>query len=217
LVPAKPEPIPGFAAVSAEAAYGLANQLRYMGLFAGTGQNEDGAPKFELERPLSRLESLAILLRLLGLESAASKSTAANPFRDVPAWGDRTAAYAYEIGLTVGINQEHTLYAPDRLISAKEFTAFLLRALGYRESANDFKFDQALDKAAAAELYKLVEPAKLKGTEFLRAEAVIAISDALLAYQKNSTLRLIDKLQADNVIEKDAASDFVAVYSKTKK
>jgi hypothetical protein len=188
-----------------------------MGLFVGTGNDENGSPALELERPMSRLESLAVLIRLLGLEDTASKAAAVNPFIDAPDWGAKTAAYAYAIGLTVGINDERALYAPDRLISAKEFTAFLLRALGYHESSNDFKFEESLEKAVSFKLYKIIEPAKLKGAEFLRAEAVIAIADALISFRKGSELRLIDKLEADSVVDGQMALDFIAAYNSAKK
>jgi hypothetical protein len=217
LVPAKPKPIPNLTVASAETTYEIANQLYFMGLFEGTGNDAENAPVFELERSMSRIESLALIIRLLGLEDAASKSSVRNPFLDVPLWGEKTAAYAYSIGLVVGINQEHTILAADRLISAKEFSALLLRVLGYHESSGDFSFDQAVEKAVAVNLYKLIEPAKLKGSEMLRGEAVVAIADALISYTKSADTRLIDKLVTDGAVNKDAADGFISSYDKVKK
>jgi hypothetical protein len=152
---------------------------------------------------------LAILIRLLGLEDTAAKSTAPNPFKDVPEWGDRIAAYAYSIGLTVGINEERTLFGSNNVATPQELAAFLLRILGYHESEGDFQFSQAREKAVEVELYKPSESEALgRDNVTLRAEAVISIADALLAKIKNSDSRLIDKLVEEKTISKEAAESF---------
>jgi hypothetical protein len=207
-----PKPIPKLEVASPETVFSLANELNTIGLFVGTGTDTKGAPVFELERPMTRLESLAVILRLLGLESAADKAENANPFKDVPEWGEKTTAYAYSIGLTFGVNDEHTLFAPDRVITAKEFSAFLLRVLGFAEAKNDFTFEKALDKAVEVKLFSLVETAKFNKTEFLRAEAVVSISNALITYVKDSDSRLIDRLVSQGVISKESANGFTSSY-----
>jgi hypothetical protein len=164
------------------------------------------------------MESLAAILRLLGLEGEASRSGAENPFKDVPDWGGRIAAYAYSIGLAAGVDEEHTMFEPDRRVSAREFTAFLLRALGYREADGDFRFEESLQKAVEVNLYKLMESARLDNdSEYLRAEAVISIADALIARMKDSDSMLIDKLASQGVISKEAAEAFVKSYESSYK
>ena len=111
----------------------IADALYKLGLFVGTGTDAEGKPIFELERQPTRLEALALIIRLMGLEKDAFAFTGANRFTDVPGWGERYAAYGYHIGITVGVNDERTLFAPNRQVTAHEFTTFLLRVLGYSE------------------------------------------------------------------------------------
>ena len=193
----------------------LADQLYKLKLFVGTGLNSDGTPAFELSRPLTRLEALTIVVRLMGLEKEAAAYTGENPFTDVPSWGDRIAAFAYSEGITAGVNNEHTLFAPDRLVTYQEFTAFLLRVLGYSEKNNDFKYDQALNKAIEISLYGMREsPIINSGLNYLRADAVIAMTDALLTNMKGSNIKLLDKLVNDGLLNRDAADDYVTEAGK---
>jgi hypothetical protein len=86
----------------------LADQLYRVKLFAGTGNEINGDPIFDLERPLNRIEALTLVTRLMGLEQEAYAYTGPNPFADVPEWADRIAAFAYYNGITVGINNTST-------------------------------------------------------------------------------------------------------------
>ncbi|MDR1643129.1 MAG: chitobiase/beta-hexosaminidase C-terminal domain-containing protein [Clostridiales bacterium] len=191
--------IPGFYATSADVVTNLALELYKAKLFVGIGLDASGKPVFELERPLTRLEAIVIVLRLLGLEKAANESLYKNPFSDVPAWGDRAAAYAFRAGITVGVDEEHTLLASDRLVTAQEFTAFLLRALGYSEASGDFDYQNALGKSVKVGMFAQSElDAFAKDASFLRAEAVISMVDALRTSVKGGGTLLIDKL-ADQV------------------
>jgi hypothetical protein len=207
-----PEPaIPGLSITTPQVATSVANELYKIGLFVGTGTDTAGNPVFELDRPLTRLEALAVLIRLLGLDEDVAKSDAANPFTDVPEWGERIAAYAYSIGLTVGINQEGTLFGSERLATQQEFTAFLLRILGYSELAGDFDFSEARRKAVEVNLYKTSESASLNSDDqTLRAEAVISIADALSTQLKDSSNKLIDRLVEQKAISREAADQFMA-------
>ncbi|MDR1560426.1 MAG: type I pullulanase [Clostridiales bacterium] len=191
----------------------LAEELYKLKLFIGV--NASGTPVFELDRPLNRIEALALLERLLGAEEKAAAFIGANPFTDVPAWADRIAAYAYNTGITVGINNEHTLFDPNRSVTYKEFTAFLLRALGYREANGDFAFDQALSYAVTLKLYSERERGVISSSAaFLRGDAVVTMTDALLTNEKGKTSRLIDKLAADGFITAQAADAFVIVADR---
>jgi hypothetical protein len=64
-------------------------------------------------------------------------------------WGDRYAAYAFNAGITTGVNNEHTLFASDRSVTFQEFTALLLRVLGYSEAKGDFIYEQAIQNKKA--------------------------------------------------------------------
>ena len=84
----------------------LADALRDMGLFQGTGTAYGSG--YDLEVAPTRLVGLVMFLRLIGEEGAALSSTAANPFVDTPAWCDRYVAYAYEqTALLRGQHQYH--------------------------------------------------------------------------------------------------------------
>jgi hypothetical protein len=198
----------------------LAGLLNQIGLLYGTGTGNAGRIDYALDSPLTRIEALAIVVRLMGLEEKANAYTGLNPFTDTPAWGDRIAAYAYQQGITVGINNAHTLFAPDRNVTYQEFTAFLLRVLGYFEKSGDFAYEQALDKAIDVTLFALRERQLISSaSEYLRADAVIGMVDALLTKTKASDKRLIDKLISDGVIRQEAANSFIssvtAVYTRS--
>jgi hypothetical protein len=196
----------------------LANELYKLGLFVGTGTDSNGQPIFELDRPLTRMEALALIIRLLGLEKTALAYTGVNTFTDVPEWGDRIAAYAYQAGITVGINDEHTLFAPDQIVTYQEFTAFLLRVINYYEKNSDFLYENALQKAVDIGLCSAAEQNSVKAAgQYLRADAIISLIDVLFTTMKQTNTTLIDDLAAKNVItaqSRDALESAVrAVYS----
>jgi hypothetical protein len=97
---------------------------------------------------VTRIQALALVIRLMGLEEKAEGHAGGNPFKDVPEWGAGYAGLAYEMGLAAGVDEQHTLFAPDRLSTPQEFCAFLLRALQYFERDNDFAFAESVRKAA---------------------------------------------------------------------
>jgi hypothetical protein len=214
LTPTPVPPIHALAVTDAQTAYSLAKELFSLNLFVGTGLDLYGQPKFELDRPLTRLESLALVIRLLGLEETANNYKGVNPFTDAASWGDRTAAYAYSIGITFGVNDDHTLFAGDRKVTLQEFTAFLLRVLAYSEAKGDFLYSDALKKAIEVDLFTSLEANKLGNGDFIRAESVVALADALMAKSKGSDLRLIEKLAEQKVISKEQSEAFISNVSK---
>ncbi|MDR1558918.1 MAG: hypothetical protein LBS84_04310 [Clostridiales bacterium] len=201
-------------AATLENAEDLASELYKLNLFVGTGNDINGNPRFELDRSLTRLESLTLVIRLLGKEAAANSYTGVNPFRDVPAWGDRIAAYAFNQGITVGVNRDHTLLDSNSPVTYQEFTAFLLRVLDYQERNGDFQYAQALNKAVEVGLYTAAERQNLSAGSFLRADAVTAMTNALMTKMKGTNSMLIDKLVSDNVIEAKARDEFLAAVVK---
>jgi hypothetical protein len=196
----------------------VAGELYKLNLFVGTGTTESGEPTFELSRPMTRIEALVALIRLMGLEADASRSSSGNPFADVPDWADRTAAYAYSIGLTVGINDEHTLFGADAPATPGDFTVFLLRILGYSEASGDFSYSDARRKAVEAGLLKVFESAAINADGvLLRAEAVIAMAIALISNPKGSQTSLVEKLATEGRVPKDAASEFKKSFTEVYK
>ena len=122
-------------AATPEEAQDSAQLLYNLGLFQGSGTNEDGSPRFALERAPTRAEAVTILARLLGAEEAAQAQTWTTPFTDVPDWAQSYVGYAYAKGYTTGV--EPTRFGSSTPVSTAQFLTLLLRALGY-EDGKDF-------------------------------------------------------------------------------
>jgi len=191
-----------------QAAPALADNLFDLRLFMGTGVDSSGAPIFELERSLNRMEALALVVRLMGLESKANEFSGPNPFRDTPYWGEKIAAFAYYEGISVGIGSG--LFSPERFVTYLEFTAFLLRTLGYSEYNGDFQFNQAVNKAVEINLYTLNQKnVQNNAGHFFRSDAVVSMARALLTNTKGTDSMLIDTLVVSNTISREAADRFI--------
>lgn len=131
--------VPAFAADS-ETETAAAWTLYNMGLFQGTGTDDQGFPVFDLDKAPTRAQGVTMLVRLLGQEETALAETWTMPFRDVPGWAKPYVGYAYANGLTTG--RSETVFDPNTPISATEYLTFVLRALGY-QSGKDFTWDAA--------------------------------------------------------------------------
>ena len=171
-----------------------ADALYELGLFRGTGTDENGKPVYELERTMSRTEALVMFVRLLGAEDAALACEYSHPFTDVPDWADRYVAYAYENGLTRGIAD--TLFGADADATDNQYFTFLLRALGY-EDGTDFDWEHAFvltDKLGITSI-----DAADTERDFLRGEAVSVSRRALACAckgQEKTLLEVIGKAPA---------------------
>lgn len=109
-----------------------ADTLKSMGLFLGTGHG------YELERTPTRQEALIMLIRLLGEESAALSYEGGTRFTDLTGWADgkKYIAYGESRGYTNGISA--TAFGQYGDAGAEMYLTFVLRALGYSDSAGDF-------------------------------------------------------------------------------
>ena len=110
-----------------------AQSLQAEGLLYG---NENG---LDLLKPLTRIEAAAMLLRALGESEAADNRV--QVFSDVPDthWGFGAASNAHALGLIYGIGGN--LFAPERRVTAEEFSTMVLRAVG----ESDFDWQNALN------------------------------------------------------------------------
>jgi hypothetical protein len=205
--PAAPAPI-AFAA-PAEAIPAYAEELHKLGLLAGTGTDAAGKPAFELERGLTRLEALALVIRLFGKEADAFAFQGENPFGDVPEWGDRYAAYAYEAGITSGVGEG--VFAPDRPATRQEMAAFLLRVLRYFEKSGDFAY---ADSIAAAISKGVFAESDSENGALLRKDAVVSMVNTLMALVNKTELKLISQLAQDGVFSREAAEGFAAAVAR---
>lgn len=107
--------------------------LQSQGLLKG---NERG---LDLLKPLTRIEAVTMLLRAIGQEPAAA--TIKETFADVPVthWGCAAAVKAEELGIVNGVGDN--LFAPDKRVTATEFSTMVLRAA----QETDFDWTQALN------------------------------------------------------------------------
>jgi hypothetical protein len=146
--------------ISSEQANKEAEDLKSLGLFLGSDKG------FELERAPTRLEGLIMLVRLMGEDASAKECSYTHPFKDVPAWGDRYVAWAYNKGYTSGTSA--TTFSPNNKMMPAEYFAFVLRALGY---GDDFKWPYSTEKAREIELIPSDAYSDIT-VPFLRADVV---------------------------------------------
>lgn len=173
-----------------------AENLKELGLFQGVGTNADGSTNFDLERAPSRLEALVMLVRLLGKDAEAKACTEACPFEDVPAWGQPYVAYAYNNGLTKGSSSTQFGMGD---ATASQYLTFVLRALGYDDTAGDFAWDDNTNISQAVGIL----PEGINTANFRRADVVSISYAAMVAKLKNSDTALSDKLISAGVFTQE--------------
>ncbi|MGI5892056.1 MAG: S1C family serine protease [Bacillota bacterium] len=192
-----------FCATSATAAVNYLHQaqtLKTMGLFWGT---EKG---LELQKTATRAEASVMMVRLLGKEDYALKTNLHHPFKDVPAWASPYIGYLYKSGLAKG--KSNTYYGSADIISADQFTTYILRALDYNDGAGDFLWSNALNKFLTLKVLPTSEveyfSALAKDYELTRDDLVGLCYNGLFAKLNSSNITLLQKLYViDEVISDD--------------
>ena len=130
---------PAFAASSN--AVDAAEKLHALGLFSGTGTDENGDPIFDLDRTPTRNEAIVMLVRLLGQEKHAdSYRNIVLPFTDVSEWARPYIAYAYVMGYAKGTSPK--IFDGNAKTTSSQFLSFVLSSLGYTNGV-DFQWDSA--------------------------------------------------------------------------
>lgn len=180
-----------------------ADALYSLGLFKGTGTNANGTPIYSLDNNATRVESLVMLIRLLGEENAALSSTASHPFTDVPNghWSYSYVAYAYSKGYTQGTSSY--TFSPNAVASANMYITYLLRALGYDDAMGDFNYSSAINKAVSIDLI----PGDIYSSgemTFQRDDCAYTSFLALGTKMKGANSTLADNLERKGVITKAA-------------
>jgi len=157
--------------------YSYAQKLAEIGVFEGTGEG------FELGREPTRVEALAILIRLLGKkDEALAMSGEVSPFTDVPDWANGYVNYAYKEGLTTGAGDNK--FGSKEIILSKSFTTFILRALGYDDNNGDFNWADANDFGKKIGLIEDELFEQVVNEEFLRNHVVKLAYNALMTDMK---------------------------------
>lgn len=183
----------------------MAAALKAMHLFQGsyTGYGQG----FDLEAAPTRLQALIMFIRVLGEESEALAWNGSCPFQDVQPGtnGAKYVGYAYEKGYTNGYSAAE--FRPSGPVNARQYTEFVLRALGYSSAANTDLSD-ALDRGRSAGLLTEGEAAMLQRDPFLRAELVYISYYALEVPVSGTGWTLAQRLMDKGVFtqaERDAA------------
>jgi len=171
-----------------------AEELKELGLFKGSDKG------FELERPPKRIESAVMLVRLLGKETEVLEGEYNHPFNDVPAWADKYVGYMYEKGLTKGISEDK--FGSDNLTDLKSYSTFVLRTLGYDDTAGDFSWASAAEKAQEVGILAPEKLQEMNKDSFLRGDMVEISYNTLKTSikERNETLaqELINKGAIDS-------------------
>ena len=173
----------------------------FQGSFTGYGQG------FDLEAAPTRLQALIMFIRVLGEENEALAWNGICPFRDVQSGtnGAKYVGYAFEKGYTNGYSA--TEFRPSSPVNARQYTEFVLRALGYSSAANT-DLSGALVRAQSAGLLTEGEVSMLQRDPFLRAELVYISYYALEVPVAGSGLTLAQRLMDKGVFtqfEQDSA------------
>lgn len=178
-----------------------ADSLHEMGLFQGT---QNG---YDLDRTPTRAEAAVMLVRLLGKEDEAKALTYTAPFTDLKGWEKPYVQYLYSNGLANGTNR--TTFNPTGKCTAQMYAVFLLRALGYSDTA-DFSYANAIETAREQGIY---DTGIINVQNFLRDDAAAASYTALSVSPKNSEGTLLDQLVSENAITEADAKRYQSLFS----
>lgn len=178
-----------------------ADSLHEMGLFQGT---QNG---YDLDRTPTRAEAAVMLVRLLGKEAEAKALTYTAPFTDLKGWEKPYVQYLYSNGLANGTNR--TTFHPTGKCTAQMYAVFLLRALGYSDTA-DFSYANAIETAREQGIY---DTGIINVQNFLRDDAAAASYTALSVSPKNSEGTLLDQLVSENAITEANAKSYQNLFS----
>lgn len=186
----------------------LADGLKALGLFKGSDTGYGFG--YDLEAKPTRIQALIMFLRLIGEEQAALSTTAACPFTDVPAWCQPYVAYAYEQGLTKGVDDAAMLFGTADYVTAGQYVTFILRALGYQDSGDtpDFTWDTGLQRGMDLGILTAGEYKMLMEEPFLRAQVAYLSYFALEHTYKDRAETLQTQLTTSGVLD---AADVAAV------
>lgn len=178
-----------------------ADSLHEMGLFQGT---QNG---YDLDRTPTRAEAAVMLVRLLGKEAEAKALTYTAPFTDLKGWEKPYVQYLYSNDLANGTNR--TTFNPTGKCTAQMYAVFLLRALGYSDTA-DFSYANAIETAREQGIY---DTGIINVQNFLRDDAAAASYTALSVSPKNSEGTLLDQLVSENAITEADAKRYQSLFS----
>ena len=188
----------GLLCVSASASSfdGPAAELSAIGMLKG------GSGGFDLDKAPTRSQAAIMLVRLYGAEEEAKAAYAAGdlqcPFTDVNGTAAPFAAWLKDKGLASGTSE--TTFGGSEPCSAKAYTIFLLRALGYQDNV-DFTAANAQEFAMGL---GLLDTSALTG-KFLRDDLAAMTYQALGMDRKDGDTYLLASLIESGAVDAAAA------------
>lgn len=180
--------VPSAFAASDEAVQ-AANALHALGLFNGTGTDENGNPVYDLDRAPTREEAITMLVRLLGREEKAKSDDWRMPFTDVSNWAKPYVGYAYTYDLTSGTSE--TTFGGKQKVSATQYLTFVLRALHY-EDGTDFQWNRA---------WKLSDEIGLTSAQYTSDSSITRGDVATISLKALSVLNKYDTTLLDELLD----------------
>ncbi len=178
----------------------IARGLKSLGLFKGVVQNAYTSEDFALDSPATRAQAVVLLIRLLGKDAEAVAYPAERcPFDDTKTLRNYLA-YAYDNGLSQGTDPAHGVFGTGNA-TAKQFLAFVLRAMGYRDNTQggtDFQYADTIEFARSRGL--IGGDGDLQN--FNRG-ACVRIMEAALRNSMPDGRRLYQKLVEDGVFTEE--------------
>lgn len=174
---------PVFAGVQAE---NTAQFLYNKGILAGTGNDEEGNPVFNLDRKATRQEAATLLVMLMGKKDEALAAKIDIPFTDVSDWAAPYVSFAYNNGLVAGFGD--TVFGAETEIQQAQYLTMVLNALGYN-AGDDFLWRES---AYLAKDIGLID--EITDKPFLREDIVLISHRALYTRIKNSDITLAEAL-----------------------
>jgi len=169
-----------------------------LGIIKGTDKG------FESEKTLTRAESAAIMVRLLGKENIINKNQYEEKFVDVPQghWAFGYVMFCYDNSITKGTSTD--TFSPDMQIDAKQFVTLLLRLMKYE----DVSVDTALELAVEIQLCNSKTAKTLEqNNEFTRGDMFYILYRSLKTKMYDGTI-FANHLADEGVISQNQADEF---------
>lgn len=172
-----------------------AQYLNQLGLFAGTGTNLDGSPKFDLDLEPDRNQGITMLVALLGKSAEARNHNWETPFTDVPSWAKPSVGYAYTNKLTAGSSA--TTFGGSQKLTAPQYVTFVLTALGYK-NGSDFVWSNPF---ALSDALGITRNKYTTNSRFTRGDVAYISANALTAKMKGKDSILLQDLIASGAVK----------------
>lgn len=195
--------------VSAKTVEEEAEVLYNLGLLKGTGGGFS-LESLQLDRNATRAEMCTTIVRMLGKEEKAQYQQNPHPFNDVPDWAAANIGWLYENSLVNGVSDLY--FGAQDIATVKQFSAMLLRVLGYYDSDGDFSYEDAVNFAMSK---GLLTSDIANYWELSRSHMITMCYRALSTNIKNSSRLLSRKLCDEGALNENLALQYGVLSTPT--